>query len=715
MAETPDADESEFTLNRRGLLTAAGGIAVASATGGVASATQPANTVTLIHDTHFHGRFEDAGDAELNLPRYFAVADRLREEYDNAAFIGNGDDLAPSLLGLEYEGRHMVEALNYMQPAAIGAGNHDFDFGVETATNRFGNSEFPWVVANLLTPDGEPVPETQRWTTFEAGSATVGVFGLVTESFYTITDYPDDWQVLDTVEAAREAVAALDGDADFIVCASHLSSGAQEQVAKEVDGLDAVVGSHSGIVFDEPATIGGTTVAEFGDEFGHLGRLTFDLDTGELGEWERFDFYNAGALDDGESPPGGDSENHVPRDVQEITGDEELASITQEYTTELEERLGQPVVESEVELNATSENYAVETGIGNLITDLMRDVGNFEDGIDVAVQNAGGIRSNTVYGPGPITGVNVMDILPFPNEIEVYELSGAKLRQYVRDSVRPMPGDFGSQPAIQVSGISYEWRGHDGESSVENVFVGGEPLDEEETYLVSTNDYVAGRSVIGEGERVLSSGQFQGPFVMDQLEERDTISPTRGHRMIRVDETVEPATVEGDDDTVTLTASLPTDAAEGVAPDSYRVIPRVGESLTPESVSAADGTVTATFDATELTELAEIDDPTLRLVGGFDPDEEHYGYTNDEGELIELPPSSGYDYHQLKASVDASAVLEATATATATDDETEATTDSDAETETTGDQPGFGTAAAVGGAAGGAYLYDRLTDDDSAE
>ena len=701
-------------LSRRGLLTAvAGGVTVGSF--GSLPVTGQEGTVTVLHDTHFHGRFEAAGEPSKDIVAYDAIVSEFRAAHDGTVFFGNGDDLAPSVLGLEYEGEHMVEALNEMGVDAVGVGNHEFDFGAETATDRFADSEFPWVAANLLTPDGDPVPGAERWTTVEAGDHTVGVFGLGSEGFENITDYPDDWQVLDTVEAAREAVAALEGEADFIVCASHLSSGAQEQVANEVDGLDAVIGSHSGIVFDEPATIGGTTVAEFGDEFGHLGRLTFDLDTGELGEWERFDFYNAGALDDGESPPGGDSENHVPRDVQEITGDEELASITQEYTTELEERLGQPVVESEVELNATFDNYAVETGLGNLITDLMRGVGNFETEIDVAVQNAGGIRSNTVYGPGPITGVNVMDILPFPNEIEVYELSGAKLRQYVRDSVRPMPGDFGSQPAIQVSGISYEWRGHDGESSVENVFVGGEPLDEEETYLVSTNDYVAGRSVIGEGERVLSSGQFQGPFVMEQLEERDTIAPTRGHRMIRVDETVEPATVEGDDDTVTLTASLPTDAAEGVAPDSYRVIPRVGESLTPESVSATDGTVAATFDATELTELAEIDDPTLRLVGGFDPDEEHYGYTNDEGELIELPPSSGYDYHQLKASVDASAVLEATATATATDTETEATTDSDAETETTGNQPGFGAAAAVGGAAGGAYLYDRLTDDDSAE
>jgi len=712
MAETPDADGTDYTLNRRSLLAAAGGLAAASATGGVASATQPSNTVTLIHDTHFHGRFEDAGDAELNLQRYFAVADQLRSEYDNAAFIGNGDDLAPSLLGLEYEGSHMIEALNYMQPAAVGAGNHEFDFGIEVAQERFQTSEFPWVIANLLTPDGEPVPGTQRWTTFETGSATVGVFGLGTESFHTITSYPDDWQVLDNVAAAREAVAALEGDVDFIICASHISTGAQERVANNVDGLDAIVGSHSGVVFDAPKTFNGTTVAEFGDEFGHLGRLTFDLETGELSEWERLDFYNSAALGDGDSPPGGDSENHVPRDVQEIAGDEELASMAQAYTAELEEQLGQPIVESEVELNATYDNYAVETGLGNLITDLMREVGDFEPGIDVAVQNAGGIRSNTMYGPGAITGINVMDILPFPNEIEVYELSGAKLREYIEGSVRPMPGDFGSQPAIQVSGISYEWWGHDGETNVENVFVGGEPLDESETYLVSTNDYVAGRSVIGEGERVLSSGQFQGPFMIDQLEGRDTISPTRGHRMIRVDETVDPATVEGDGETITLTASLPTEASEGFTPDTYRVVPRTGESVTPESASASDGMVTATFDAAELTELASMDDPTLRLVGGFDPDEEHYGYTNDGGDLIELPR-----YHQLKASVDAETVLAATATATPTETETETGTETSGTetsgTETSGSQPGFGATAAVGGAAGGAYLYDRLSDDET--
>jgi len=712
----------ELTLNRRSVLAAMGGLTIGAAGVGSASATQDGDTVTLVHDTHFHGRFEDASDAELNIERYYAVAQALREQHENAAFVGNGDDLAPSLLGLEYEGEHMVEALNYMQPDVVGAGNHEFDFGVDVAEQRFTDSEFPWVVANLLTPDGEPVPGTERWTVVETGSASIGVFGMGTEGFHDITSYPEDWQVLGNVEAAREAVTALreEEGVDFVVCASHVSTGAQERIAEEVDGLDAIVGSHSGVTFEEPADIEGTTVAEFGDEFANLGRLTFDLESGDIVDWERIDFYNSAALEDGESPPGGDHDNHVPRDVQEISGDQELASLADEYIEKLEDRLSEPVVQSEVALNATFDNYAVETGLGNLITDLMRQVGNLDREVDVGIQNAGGIRSNTVYGPGEITGIDVMDILPFPNEIAVYEVSGEQLHTYLENSVRPMPGDFGSQPAIQVSGISYEWTGHDGEREVENTFVGGEPLDESESYLVATNDFVAGRSVLGEGDLVLQSGQFQGPFVVDQLEARETVAPEREHRMIRVDEEVGDAAVSADGDTLSVTAPIP-DAAEGTAPaETYRVVSRDGSVVDPESVEAADGEVTATFAAGDLADLASGENPTLRLIGGFDPDEQHYGYENDEGDLRELPPSSGYEFHQLKSSIDAaavrSAVQEQTETETAvetTTTETETTEGTTAEDETGGTTPGFGAAAGAAGVAGGAYLSRRLTADDA--
>lgn len=721
MVDDREESSSGIELPRRNVLSAAaGGLTVGAIGTAVGAADGGDGTFTIIHDTHFHGRFEDSGQPTKDIVAYDAKVTELREEYGNSLFLGNGDDLAPSVLGLEYEGEHMIEALNEMDVDAIGAGNHEFDFGVETAIDRFEESEFPWAVANLLTPDGEPIPGTERWFTVDVGETTIGIFGLVVNRFHSITDYPDDYQVIDNIEAAEEATRVLkdEHDADFVVCPAHISTGQQERVAEAVDDLDAIVGSHSGVSFEEPQVVNDTIISEFGDEFDHLGRLTFDGDSGELVDWERVDFYDSETLDEDESPPGADHDNHTPVDVQELDGDEDLQETVDHYLEELEERLGEPVVESEVELDATFDNYAVETGWGNLMTDLMREVGDLEEDIDVGIQNAGGIRSNTVYGPGEITGSDIMDILPFPNEIEVYEVSGAQLAEYLEDSVRPMPGDFGAQPAIQVSGASYEWWGHDGETEIFNVFVGGEPLDESETYLVATNDFVAGRSVLGEGELVLASGQFQGPYIMDRLEaDFETVAPVTEHRMIRVDEAVGTADVEAGN-SVTVTADLPADAVGegGIVDDTYRAINRVGEVAEPTEVRTDGETVAATFAADDIEALTSVDDPAVRLLGGFDPDEEHYGY-EDEGEVRELPASSGYDHFKLRAEIEAEAVAGALSAdeEEETPDESGDETPTATETETDADGAGFGAAAAAAGGAGAAYAASKLHGDDEDE
>ncbi|VTT86134.1 5'-nucleotidase [Halorubrum sp. DM2] len=731
---------------RRLLAAAAGGVTVGAlgtgATGGVAA--QDDGTLTLVHDTHFHGRFEDAGNEAIDIARYYAIVEELRGEYPNTAFLGNGDDLAPSVLGLEFEGEHMVEALNEMGPDAVGAGNHEFDFGVDTASERFESSEFPWVIANLLTPEGEPVPGAERWTTVEVGSYTVGVFGMGTTGFYDITDYPEDWQVLGYTEAAEAAVEALEPETDFIVCASHVSSGVHETIAA-VDGVDAIVGSHSNVVYEEPETIEGTTVAEFGDEFDHIGRLTFDVETGELSDWERVDLYDSEALGEDESPPES-TENYTPRDVRSVDRNQPVAEIADGYLSDLEERLGQPVVETEVELNASFDNYEIETGWGNLMTDLMRQVGNLDEDIDVAVQNAGGIRSGSRYGPGELTGSDVMNILPFPNEIVVYELTGEQIRSYVEGSVRPMPGDYGAQPAIQVSGISYEWTGHDGEGQVRNVWVGGEPLDPEATYLVSTNDFVAGRSEeFVEDSRVFNSGQFQGPFIKDTLDaEYDTIAPEREERMIRVDEVIEDATVEGSEGTLRVSFA-PTDAVTSVVEDTYRLVAPGHGTVEASSVSGGDEVVVelAADAVVEAFDAAEAD--ALSLVGGFDPNSEHYGYENDDGELVELPVNASYDYYELRTSLSGEDVRATVGgdgsdgdDADGSDDGDDGSGDSDGSSggddgssdgddgmdggdsggdggETADGAPGFGPLAGAAGVSGAAYLYGKYGASDGAD
>ncbi|MDJ1431232.1 5'-nucleotidase C-terminal domain-containing protein [Halostagnicola sp. A-GB9-2] len=694
--------ENVTASTRRRFLGATAGTSLASLVPISASTTVGAEeddeTVTIVHDTHFHGRFQDAEEGELNIARYYTVVQDVLEDEDNALFLGNGDDFAPSMLGLEYEGKHMVEALNYMDIDADGVGNHEYDFGADVATERFEESEFPWVVANLLDDEGEAVPGTERWITIEEGDLTIGVFGLVSETFHSLTDYPEEWEVLGYVEGSQEAVDALrDEGADIVVLASHVSTGVHYTLASEVDGLDAIVGSHSGVVLEEPAIEDGTIISEFGDEFDHVGSITLDAD-GDLVNWQRTDL-----LPEGVDPtPEVDEYDEISaRNLADIEEDEYLADLTEEWTEELEDELGQTAFESEVELNATFDNYAIETNWGNLMTDAMRTVGETDDiEVDIAAQNGGGIRGDSTYGPGEIPGTAVMDTLPFPNTIEVLEVTGQQVVDYLEEEIRPLPDqDFGAQPAIQVSGVSYEWSGHEDDVWVDNVFVGGEPVDSDETYYLAHNDYTVGNSpTLSEAEVVLETGQFQGPHVLEELESEDEpVAPERENRMIRVDEAVDSAAVEeagdGDEsDEITLTVDVP-DGADEVVEDSFRVAIRTGADVDAESADSDGETVDVTFDEAALVDLIEdVDEPVARLFGSYEPDQDSWDYEFD------VPASDGYDNFKLKSDVSASAVLGEEPDNGDGDDESGSDED---------ETPGFGPAAALAGGAGGAYLYAR--------
>ena len=706
---------SSVDRSRRRFLGATAGASLAALVPASASVAASGDTVTIVHDTHFHGRFRDANEHDLNIARYYTVVEDVLGNAENSLFLGNGDDIAPSMLGLEYEGEHMIEAMNYMDIDAVGVGNHEYDFGADVATARFEESEFPWVVANLLDDAGDPVPGTERWVTLEAGDLTVGVFGLVSTNFHTLTDYPADWQVLGYVEGSQEAADALrEEGADLVVCASHVNTNVHDTLAEEVDGLDAIVGSHSGVVYDEPEILDGTVISEFGDEFNHVGSITLGAD-GDLVDWQRVDLL----------APGWEPSDAVEEYEQisaihtdDIAEDSTLAELSDHWQGDLDKRLGQPFFESETDLNGTFDNYAVETGFGNLITDAMATIGGTADiEVDVAVQNGGGIRGG-YYEAGPITGAQVMETLPFPNEIEVVEVTGEQLVEYLESEVRPHPDDsFGTQPAIQVSGVSYEWWGHHDETRIENVFVDGEPVDPEETYYLANNDYVVGNDpVLSESETVLESGQFQGPFVLDVLEEWGTVAPERENRMIRVDEDVGEASVELDGQELVVSLPFPEGGTE-IAEDSFRAVVRTGEDLEATGASADGDAVEVRFDTGELTSLAaSVDDPALRVFGGYDPDVDYWDYGFD------VPTSDGYDFFKLKADLEATAVIEASegdgdedgdGDGDGGDDEDEDVVVEDDDADDAGDgSPGFGPFAALAGGAGGAYLYSRVSGAD---
>ena len=710
-------------VTRRTVLGGAAAAVTASAFS-LPAAAQEDDTFTIVHDLHSHSDIGEPGGP--NIARYQTVLQEQLGDRDDVLFMGSGDELGSSLVSFFTEGEHKVEFMNDMGLSLVGVGNHDFDYGIDSALEQFEQSEFPWVTSNLKTPDGEQLPNTEEYVIREVNGIRLGVFNVVLDGFHNITDYPDEYIQEDPVERSQEMTAMLreEEDCDVVLLASHVPHERHFEIAERVDGLDAIFGSHSHVTFDDAEIHEDTVISEIGYAYFHVGVMTLDA-SGELVDWQRIDLVD----DEGE-----------PVDIEP---DPNFLERLEAQLAEIDDEVSQTIGETTLELSASGAvNYARESTMGNLITNAMLD---FYDEADVAFQNAGGIRTNDTYGPGELTLQDILEINPFDNEIILFEATGEQIRSALgqrglvdvedegsRISYLEGEAPFGAQQGQQVAGIQYEWRGHE-EPEVLDVFVDGEPIEDDETYTVATTDFIkdiasgyeAFHAIPGE-EIIAESGTQYGPAVAEYISARGEVTPSLENRILRVDEPVgEAHGVDVDGETTTVTIPHPGDAAEAITEDEpYRAVTRTGAEATATGVEATDDAIEVRFDAGDLRELVSIDEPHLRVFGGFDPDDDHYDYEDEDGDQRELPVSAAYDAFKLRSPVPADALgaLQVDDEDDDDDDPEDDATDEDDETDTpedepeTGDEaPGFGPLAALSGVGGAAYWLSKRGGDEEDE
>ena len=707
--------------------------AVAASAFSLPAAANEEDTFTIVHDLHSHS---DIGNPEEpNIARYQTLVQEQLAGREDVLFMGSGDELGSSLISFFTGGDHKVEFMNDMNLTGVGIGNHDFDYGLDVALENFDNSEFPWITSNLKTPDGEQLPNTEEYIIEEVGDTRIGVFNVVLRGFHSITDYPDDYIQEDPIDVAEEMTTMLreEQDCDVVICASHVRHENHYEMAEEVDGLDAIFGSHSHVTFDEADEHHGTTISEIGYAYHHLGVMTLNS-SGDLVEWQRID------LVDEEGDP------------VDIEPDPDFKERIETLNAEIDDEVSQVVGETALELSASGAvNYAEESTMGNLITNAMMD---FYEEADVAFQNAGGIRTNDTYGPGELTLEDILEINPFDNEIILFEATGADIRSAL-GATGVVEGDdadsriehlgneapFGAQQGQQVAGIQYEWSGHDG-PEVHNVFIDGDPLDEEETYTVATTDFIkdiaSGYEAfheISDDEVIAESGTEYGPAVGEYISDQGVVEPALENRIIRVDEIVgEALDVVEEGEEIVVTTPHPGEAAEAIT-DDFRLIARTGDELEASEVIDHEDELEVRFDADGFHSLAALDDPHLRVFGGFDPNDDYYDYEDEDGQQRELPVSAAYDAFKLRSTVEQADVdaLVADGEDDEDDEDDDEPTDEDesdddhadddddapeTDTDDAGDQddlddgsPGFGPLAALAGAGGAAYLYSQRVGD----
>lgn len=378
--------------------------------------------------------------------------------------IDSGDFYLGTPEGDLSKGAALIELMNAVGYDAAAVGNHDWDGGVGNLIGLAANAGFPLLGANVVDPEsGETPPFLRRWIVKDFGALRVGVAGITLEN-PTPQEMPGGKGAIVCAEPEkplRESIAELRREgAAVIVLASHIGMGRDKRLAREVEGVDVILGGHDHLAVRQPyhSRAHGTLICHPGSYGRHLGRLDLELDpaTGRVASHS----YELIPLYEGRCPP-----------------DEAAAAIVEKWRAAAGARFDEVVGRAETDFPKTRAGVGA---MGEMITDAMREA----SGARIAFNQRHGIRGPILKGE--IRYRDVYSVLPFDDTVWTVELTGRQVRGIVEKIL-----SFRRPDNLRFSGLSvaYDPSAPRGER-IRGVECGGKDLDPDAPYLTAVNTYL---------------------------------------------------------------------------------------------------------------------------------------------------------------------------------------------------------------------------------
>lgn len=354
-------------------------------------------------------------------------------------------------------------ALDLIGYDAIALGNHDFDFGPGVLADFLSGytRPVPYLSANLDF-SGEPVLQSYVDAGRIAGSTVIkergeliGVVGATTELLSFISS-PRNVVVGDVGAAIQAEVNALQAAGiNKIIVISHLQSVEEDlALAPMLSGVDIMIAGEAPVdaypLFATGKDGAEIPVVTTAGNYKYLGRLVVGFD--RAGRVVR--------VDESSGPvrvAGGANPDAVEPDpyVQ--------AMVVEPVQAGVQALAANVIGSTEVDLNGVrSQVRTRETNQGNLIADaLLWQTGELAGSFgvpvpDVALQNSGGIRNDSVIAAGPVTELDTFDMLPFANFTSVVAgIPRAQFKEILENAVSRV--EFTDGRFAQIAGFSFTW------------------------------------------------------------------------------------------------------------------------------------------------------------------------------------------------------------------------------------------------------------------
>ena len=476
--------------------------------------------LTILHtnDTHGHllpfsypeGIAPDSQEAALphkanigGVARRATLIRRLREALQPypALVIDAGDYMDGTPFSLEFQGEADVACMNACGYDFATLGNHEFSNPLDTVLRLVNMGKFQTVCANLRYRDsGEPL--VPPYVITQVGELRVALFGLVLQDTQNYRGARERVEVLNPFEVARTLVPQLRQQADVVILISHLGFSDDERLAREVPGIDVIVGGHSHTRLAEPrfvewaqkapVNLGGTVIVQAHQWGGELGRL-------DLLFWRNADTNRLEIV--------GYKAQLIPI-TADLPEDPATKRVLERYWKRIAGKYGRIVGTATDDFVRRGDDYAHYYLVGDAVRASL--------GAEFDLQNMFGIRIELARGP--ISYFDLARMMPFGNTVVRFEITGRDLKRLLAEQ-RPT-----------VSGIRYR---------VENrrlieATINGQPIEDDKVYKGTTNSYFADRYLKPLGVPYADTGKKLLDVVADYIRRQRKVSPVYdGRRVVR--------------------------------------------------------------------------------------------------------------------------------------------------------------------------------------
>ena len=454
----------------------------------------------ILHSNDVHGAI--AGYANIA---------QLRNEYEaegaEVILVDAGDFSQGTTYVSTSKGFDAITMMNAAGYDVATLGNHEFDYGYAQLKSNLEKAEFQVICADVFDESGNTI--YPAYTIITTGSGMkIAFIGFETPEAQTkanpalikgLTFLAED----ELYAVAQENIDKVKAEgADLVIALSHLGVDAESEPNRSVDlyanttGFDFIIDGHSHTVMTEGEN--GEPIQSTGTAFANIGVIVIDNETKTIEE----NFLRSVSHDEDGTT------------VYDITNDIAVSGYAQEIMDRVNGEYNIVFAESLVDLNGERDpgNRTEETNLGDLVSDaimwtVLKDEGSLsvDTANAVAIVNGGGIRAS--INSGSITKKDVNTVLPFGNTITVVYVTGAELLEALEASTYCTPTAVGGFP--QVAGIeftvdttkaydsnaeTYPASTYYGPASINRVTinnVNGREFDENATYAVITNDFMA--------------------------------------------------------------------------------------------------------------------------------------------------------------------------------------------------------------------------------